>query len=48
MLVGEFGIAAVSVLMAKPICKVEGATLDYLEFARFFKKFFAKAEERGC
>jgi len=47
---GEFGLAAVSCLLGKPVSKVEDSAIKdgYLEFTRFFKKLFAKAEEYGC
>jgi hypothetical protein len=48
VLVGEFGIAAVSALLDIPVCQVEGSSIDYLEFARFFKKFFSRARKNNC
>ena len=48
MLVGEFGLAAVSTLLNMPVCKVEGSSLDYREVSRFFKTFFRRARGNGC
>lgn len=50
VLVGEFGLAAVSALLNKPVCKIESSytQLNYLDYRRFFKKFFQHAEECGC
>lgn len=49
-LLGEFGLAAVSCLLNKPVSKVEDSVVKdgYLQYRRFFKKLFAKAEEYGC
>jgi hypothetical protein len=47
-LVGEMGLAAVSALLEKQVCKVDHNELNYQEYARFFKMLFEKAKASGC
>lgn len=47
-LVGEMGLAAVSALLEKQVCKVDHNELNYQDYARFFKMLFEKAKEKNC
>lgn len=47
-LVGEMGLAAVSAMMEKQVCKVDHNELNYQDYARFFQMLFKKAKESGC
>lgn len=47
-LVGEIGLAAVSVLLDTKVCKVEHNNLNYHDYSRFLAMLFKKAQDRGC